>query len=94
MNSQDIATYIGQHSDGRLFSVTFIKKDGTERKLVGRLGVTKGLVGGRRTLDPETYLIVWDVQNGGYRAVNRGTIIRARVRGQVLEVDEEALLVA
>lgn len=30
---------------GKFFTVTFIKKDGTIRKMNARLGVTKGLTG-------------------------------------------------
>ena len=61
-------------TNGKFFTVVFIKKDGTERILNGRLGVTKHLKGGQCTLDKEKYLIVYDVASKGYRAVNVDTI--------------------
>ena len=65
---------IVQTTNGKFFTVVFIKKDGTERILNGRLGVTKHLKGGQCTLDKEKYLIVYDVVSKGYRAVNVDTI--------------------
>jgi hypothetical protein len=62
------------NSGGKFVSVTFTKKDGTLRKLVGRMGVTSHLKGGVSTLDPSQYVTIYDVKNGGYRAVNRDTI--------------------
>lgn len=61
-------------TNGKFFTVVFIKKDGTERALNGRLGVTKHLKGGECTLDKEKFLIVYDVVSKGYRAVNVDTI--------------------
>jgi hypothetical protein len=61
-------------SGGKFVSVTFTKKDGSLRKLVGRMGVKSHLKGGVSTLDPSQYVTIYDVQNGGYRAVNRATI--------------------
>lgn len=65
---------IVQATNGKFFTVVFIKKNGTERILNGRLGVTKHLKGGQCTLDKEKYLIVYDVVSKGYRAVNVDTI--------------------
>ena len=59
---------------GKLITVTFTKKDGSLRTLTGRLGVTKHLKGGVSTLNPDQYVTIYDVQNSGYRAVNRSTI--------------------
>ena len=62
-------------SNGKIFSVEFIKKDGTKRLMNCRLGVTKHLKGGSSTLDPEKYITVYDLQSAGYRAINVDTII-------------------
>ena len=70
-----------EQSNGKFVSVTFIKKDGTERTLVGRLGVTKHLKGGKSTLDANQYITIYDTQNEGYRAINRDTILSVRVGG-------------
>jgi len=62
------------NSGGKFITVTFTKKDGSLRTLTGRLGVTKHLKGGVSTLNPDQYVTIYDVQNNGYRAVNRSTI--------------------
>jgi len=74
------------NSEGRFVTVEFIKKDGTLRKLTGRLGVKKHLKGGVSTLDPEQYITIYDVQNKGYRAVNRATIKALTIEGVRMEV--------
>lgn len=74
-------------TDGKFVSVSFIKKDGTLRKLVGRLGVVKHLKGGQCTLNRKQYVIIYDVQNEGYRAVNRDTIQSVTVDGIVHTVN-------
>ena len=64
-----------EKSNGRFFTVCFIKKDGiTERVLNGRLGVTYALKGGECTLDRSKFLIVYDMAAKSYRAVNRESI--------------------
>lgn len=62
-------------SNGRIFTVTFIKKDGTVRVLNGRLGVEKHLKGGECTLDKDKFIIVYDLKAEGYRAVDKESII-------------------
>jgi hypothetical protein len=69
-------------SNGKIVSVTFIKKDGSLRTLVGRLGVTKHLKGGESKLDPTKYITIYDTQNAGYRAINRETIQSVRFAGE------------
>ena len=70
----DYATKI-LNSNGKIFTVTFLKKDGSLRVLNGRLGVTKYLKGGSSTLNPADYITVYDLQSKGYRAVNKSSII-------------------
>lgn len=70
-----------QASNGKFVSVRFVKKDGSIRTMVCRLGVTKHLKGGSSTLDPAKYLTVFDVQKGEYRAINRATIVSVTVGG-------------
>jgi hypothetical protein len=56
----------------RIFSAEFIKKDGTLRKIVARLDVKKHLKGGELKYSPEklNYLVVFDLQEQGYRTIN------------------------
>lgn len=63
------------NSNGKIFTVTFTKKDGTIRVLNGRLGVTKHLKGGECTLDKDRFIIVYDLKSEGYRAVDKDSII-------------------
>lgn len=55
----------------KFFTVVFTKKDGTLRKLNGRLGVTKHLRGGDKGYSDADFnaLTVFDVQANGYRTV-------------------------
>ena len=65
---------IVKQTNGKFFTVVFTKKDGSKRSLNGRLDVTKYLKGGQCTLDRSKFLIVYDLQAKGYRAVNVDTI--------------------
>lgn len=74
VNSRELS-YTIDASKGKFITVTFLKKDGTVRKMNCRTGVTKYLKGGESTLDPKQYVTVLDVAKGAYRAINRDTII-------------------
>lgn len=63
------------NSNGKIFTVTFIKKDGSIRVLNGRLGVTKHLKGGQCTLDKDKFIIVYDLKSEGYRAIDKESIL-------------------
>lgn len=69
---KDLENFIEQ-TKGRFFTVTFIKKDGTQRTLNGRVGVTKHLKGSVSRAGDQ-YITVFDVKNGGYRSVNKDTV--------------------
>ena len=77
-------------SHGRFFTVRFIKLDGTERVLTGRIGVTKYLHGGKRTTDPSQYAIVYDVHAKGYRAVAYTRIREIRLGGESFTFENAA----
>ena len=49
-------------TNGKIFSVSFTKKDGSQREMTARLGVTKHLTGKGRVYNPEDYnmLCVFD----------------------------------
>ena len=65
-------------SNGKIITVQFIKKDGSIRTLNGRIGVTKHLKGGECTLDKEKFIIMYDLKNNGYRAINKDSIINVK----------------
>ena len=70
-----------ENSNGKILRVTFTKKDGSERILVGRLGVKSHLQGGRSSVDHDKYINIFDVQSGGYRNINRETIKDVKIGG-------------
>lgn len=72
----------------KIFSVVFIKKDGSEREMVCRLGVTKHLKGGDKKYDTDAlnYLTVFDMQSEGYRTINVNTLKKIKVDGVTYEI--------
>ena len=71
---------------GRFFTVYFLKKDGTERKLTGRFGIKKYLKGGKSTIPEDKYFVIFDLHKQEYRAVNKETIFKLKTRGETYEV--------
>lgn len=73
---------------GKFFTVTFIKKDGTIRKMNARLGVTKGLTGKGMAYNPieRNLLPVFDMHKQAYRMINADTIQKIKFEGQTLKV--------
>ena len=72
---------------GKIFSCEFIKKDGSLRKMVARLGVQKNLKGGKNGVSEKNSLItVYDMIAGGYRMINLATLQALKVRGMQYEV--------
>ncbi len=68
--------------DGKIVGLDFIKIDGRDRMLNGRLGVRKYLKGGDATIgfEDQPYLVMFDLQHKGYRAVNLATVSGVRAR--------------
>jgi hypothetical protein len=78
---------------GKIFNVTFVKKNGAIRNLNARLGVKSHLRGGKLTYDPASRnnLIVFSMNDKGYRTVNINTIIEIKINGKTyknLELSE------
>ncbi|WP_457748480.1 SH3 beta-barrel fold-containing protein [Sulfurimonas sp.] len=72
---------------GKIFSCEFIKKDGSLRKMVARLGVAKNLKGGKNGVSNKNSLVtVWDMLAGGYRMINLSTLTALKVAGVTYEV--------
>jgi hypothetical protein len=73
--------------NGNIFSVQFIKKDGTLRDMVCRLGVKKYLKGGELKFDAKSmgYLPVFDMQKQQYRMININTLVSAKINGEKYE---------
>lgn len=65
-----------RESQGKIFSVEFIKKDGKLRKMNARIGVGKGVNGKGLKYDPfeKGYLIAFDMGKDSFRTINLNTI--------------------
>lgn len=81
MSSSKVFANMIEQSNGKMVTVSFIKQDGSLRVLNGRLGVKKYLKGGKSSVDANEYIRIYDVQNKGYRSVNRNTIVALRMQG-------------
>ena len=74
-----------KETNGKFFSVTFTKKDGTTREMNCRLGVTKHLKGGTSNTAHKANLVtVYDLQAEGYRCINLDTV--SAFNGEPVEV--------
>ena len=78
---------INNTSDGKIFSATFVKKDGTLRTMNCRRGVSKGVSGKGMSFDPlsKGLLTVFDMQKKSFRMINLNTLIEAKVNGKTIK---------
>ena len=79
---KDLVTLTG----GKFFTILFIKKDGTTRKMQARIGVKKGLVksGDARPKAPsknQDLISVYDVKAKGYRSVDANRVLSIKCGG-------------
>lgn len=81
MSSSKVFASLIEQSNGKMVTVSFIKKDGSLRVLNGRIGVKKYLKGGKINTNTDEYINIYDVKNQGYRSINRNTIVALRVQG-------------
>ena len=75
-------------ANGSLVGLEFTKLDGSERKMAARLGVRKHLKGGVNTVEAQDrpYMVMFDMQAKGYRAVNLATVSCVRANRRVYRV--------
>ena len=80
-------------TNGKIFSSTFVKKDGTHRLLTGRLKVTKGLKENAkpRPYDPSKYnlVCVYDMKAEGYRMINFNTLLTLTINKEKYLIQEQ-----
>jgi len=88
MKVRELKELVGENN---IFTVDFIKKDGTLRTMNCRLGVKKHLKGGTLAYDAEekNLLPVFDMVKSAYRNINVSTIIEIRFNKQIIKVTEE-----
>ena len=73
-------------ANNTIFSVEFIKKDGSVRTMTARLHVKKGVKGTGMAYDPieKGLLPVWDMQKKGFRMINLKTVTKLQIKGEEL----------
>ena len=71
-------------NDNRMFSLEFIKKDGTKRIMLARFNVTKGLTGKGQRYNPADYdlINVYDMNKSAYRSVPLNRLLWLRTKGK------------
>ena len=72
------------NANGHFITVTFTKKDGTVRTINGRTGVRRYLRGGKATVSAKEYIILYSIQDKGYRAINKAAIMKINYKGTTL----------
>lgn len=82
-----IEHFIDQTREGQIFSAIFTKKDGTERKIKARCGVTKGVNGKGLSFDPisKGLLPVYDLDKSSFRMINLNTLKEAKIKGKTIK---------
>jgi hypothetical protein len=73
-------------NEGKIFTITFIKRSNLElRVMTCRLGVTKYLKGGVLPYDPKekNLLPVFDMAKNEYRMINLDTLIELKINKQI-----------
>ena len=65
-------------TNGKYCNITFVKKDGTVRRLNGNLKVKVGVTGHGLAYNPAdyNYVIIYDAKIGLFRTVNMSTVMR------------------
>ncbi len=78
--------HIIKGTNGRIFSATFIKKDGTLRKMTARLGVRKGVTGEGLKFNPRerSLVVVYEMSKRSFRMINLNTIQSITFKNQTL----------
>lgn len=82
------AVKLMEETNGKIFSAIFIKKDGTERHMNCRVGVTKGVKGIGRKFEPKDKGLfgVYDMASKGFRMINLETL-------KSLQIEKETYII-
>ena len=82
ISRKDILHLLEQNK-GSIFSVVFLKKDGSIRHMTCRFGVKKHLKGGKLKFNPleRSLLVVFDMQKESYRMIILETISNINMKG-------------
>jgi hypothetical protein len=78
----------------KIFTVTFVKKDGSIRVMNARRGVKKGVKGVGMSYDPfsKNLIPVYDMQKEAFRMINAETILEIKADKKVYTFKEGELV--
>lgn len=78
----------------KIFTVTFVKKDGSVRVMNARRGVKKGVKGVGMSYDPysKNLIPVFDMQKEAFRMINAETILEIKAEKKVYTFKEGELV--
>jgi hypothetical protein len=76
MELKEVINLMGE----KIFTITFVKKDGSVRVMNARRGVKKGVKGVGMSYDPtkKDLVVVFDMQKGEFRMVNAKTVLEIK----------------
>jgi hypothetical protein len=82
-----VQEFVDSTENGKIFSATFEKKDGTIRTINCRRAVKKGVKGVGMSFDPMSkgLLVVYDMHHKGFRMINLDKLIEAKVNGKTIK---------
>ena len=82
-----VENLLKETSNKKIFSVTFVKKDGSIRKMNAMRGVRKGVKGVGHSFDPseKNLLTVYDMQIGAFRFVNLNDVLSFRANKKTFQ---------
>jgi hypothetical protein len=82
-----VENLLKETSNKKIFSVTFVKKDGSLRKMNAMRGVRKGVKGVGHSFNPseKNLLPVYDMQKGDFRFVNLNDVISFKANKKSFE---------
>lgn len=89
INKKELKSLI-ETTNGQFFSLVFVKKDGSDRAMTARTGVSKGVTGKGLKYDPADYGMVclYDTAAKGHRMVQLDTVKGITVQGETYIVCE------
>lgn len=84
--SKNQAVALIKSSNGKIFTTTFIKKDGTARTINGRIKVKKNTKGGKNTSEPLGYITMYSMKDKGYKNMDPRTQVSLSINGKQYKV--------
>jgi len=82
-----VENLLRETSNKKIFTVTFVKKDGSIRKMNAMRGVRKGVKGVGHSFDPseKNLLTVYDMQIRDFRFVNLNDVLSFRANKKTFQ---------